>query len=365
MCGAVCLTQFSSLWQHDFGVCAESNDSGLPHQNTHKRAPRSHRLSVDKTVPMKKFFLRSFEREQGLDEAARDLRAGKNRDDVLERAVRTLELDPSDDSLGFGGYPNLFGAMELDASFMDGNNRNCGAVIGMTNFLPVSVARRLMQQEVHAVLQGHGAELFARESGLPTEPTLSADQREKWQRDIKPLLDTRGSKSLMEIVTQLPSPQNRNLDTTVMIASDGSGLSGAASTSGWPYKHPGRVGDTPIIGAGLYVDSRYGGCCCTFTGEMAIRTGTSRHVVANMAQGKSPRDAVQAAIEDVSRLRSGILRTFVTHAIDPDGSAHVAAINASTPIYYQYWNEDLAKPERREAEMVRLSSSALSGLASS
>jgi N4-(beta-N-acetylglucosaminyl)-L-asparaginase len=98
---------------------------------------------------------------------------------------------------------------------------------------------------------------------------------------------------------------------------------------------------------------------------MAIRTGASRHVVANMAQGKTPRDAVQAAIEDVSRLRSGILRTLVIHAIDPDGNAHVAAINAATPIYYHYWNEDLAKPERREAEMVRLSSPALSGLASS
>jgi N4-(beta-N-acetylglucosaminyl)-L-asparaginase len=98
---------------------------------------------------------------------------------------------------------------------------------------------------------------------------------------------------------------------------------------------------------------------------MAIRTGTSRHVVAKMAQGKSPRDAVQAAIEDVSRLRSGILRTFVIHAIDPDGNAHVAALNASTPIYYQYWNEDLAKPERRESEMIELPSPALSELTSS
>jgi L-asparaginase len=200
---------------------------------------------------------------------------------------------------------------------------------------------------------------------LQTEPTLSAHQREKWQREIKPLLDARGSKSLMEIVSQLPPPQNRNLDTTVMIASDGTGISGAASTSGWPYKHPGRVGDTPIIGAGLYVDSLYGGCCCTHTGEMAIRTGAARHVVAKMAQGKSPGEAVLAAIEDVSRLRGGILRTFVIHAVDTDGNAHVTAFNASAPIYYQYWNEDLAGPERREAEMIELPSPALSEPASS
>ena len=270
---------------------------------------------------MRKFFLRAFEKEQGLEEAARDLGTGRHRDDVLEDAIRALELDPAEDSVGYGGYPNVLGAMELDAAFMDGDSRNCGAVAGVTNYLPVSIARRLMQQQLHTFLLGEGAEAFAFECGLKHEPTLSNSQRELWERTIKPLLDARGERSLMDIVRTIPSPRKRNLDTTVMIASDGNGLSGAASTSGWPYKHPGRVGDAPIIGAGLYVDSRFGGACCTHTGEMSMRAGTARFVVAQMEAGKSVDAAVRTAIDDLSHLRGGRLRELVIHAVDRDGTA--------------------------------------------
>jgi N4-(beta-N-acetylglucosaminyl)-L-asparaginase len=141
-----------------------------------------------------------------------------------------------------------------------------------------------------------------------------------------------------------------------MIASDGNGISGAASTAGWPYKHPGRAGDTPIIGAGLYVDSRYGGSCCTYTGEMTMRAGTARFVVAQMAEGKSPRAAIRAAIEDMSHLRNGLLRTFVIHAVDQEGNAHVFAVNVTSQIFYHYWRDNLTTPERRKAENIRLPS---------
>jgi len=304
---------------------------------------------------MRKFFLRVSDKGQGLEKATRDLCMGHNRDDVIEEAVRVLEQDSTDDSLGYGGFPNLLGIMELDAAFMDGNSRNCGAVAGVNNFLPVSIARRLMQQELHTFLLGRGAEMFARECGLKPEPTLSDAQREMWEREIKPLISKRGKKSLMDIVRQITFPEKHNLDTTVMIASDGKGLSGAASTSGWPYKHPGRAGDTPIIGAGLYVDSRYGGSCCTHTGEMATRAGTARFVVAQMEIGKSAHAAVHAAIENLSHLSGGILRKLVIHAIDRDGNAHVAAVNAETPVFYQYWKEGLQQPERRAVEAVPLS----------
>ena len=301
---------------------------------------------------MRKFFLRAFEKEQGLEKAAHDLRTGRHRDDVLEDAIRALEQDPAEDTVGYGGYPNVLGIMELDAAFMDGDSRNCGAVAGVTNFLPVSVARRLMQQQLHTFLLGEGAEAFAYECGLQPEPTLSNAQRQLWERTIKPLLDARGERSLMDIVRTIPSPRKRNLDTTVMIASDGNGLSGAASTSGWPYKHPGRVGDAPTIGAGLYVDSRFGGACCTHTGEMSMRAGTARFVVARMETGASAQTAVRAAIEDLSHLRGGRLRELIIHAIDRDGAAYVAAVNAEAPVFYQYWREDLPQPERRAAEAV-------------
>jgi isoaspartyl peptidase/L-asparaginase-like protein (Ntn-hydrolase superfamily) len=303
---------------------------------------------------MRKFFLRAFEKEQGLEKAARDLRAGHHRDDVLEEAIRALEQDPAEDTVGYGGYPNVLGIMELDAAFMDGDSRNCGAVAGVTNFLPVRIARRLMQRQLHTLLIGQGAEVFAHECRLNPEPTLSDAQREAWERTIRPLLDARGEQSLMDIVGTIPSPKKRNLDTTVMIASDGQGLSGAGSTSGWPYKHPGRVGDAPIIGAGLYVDSRYGGACCTYTGEMAVRAGTARFVVAQMEAGKSVRGAVEVAIDDLSHLRGGRLRELVIHAVDCEGSPCVAAVNIDASVFYQYWNEDLQQPERRVAEAISL-----------
>jgi isoaspartyl peptidase/L-asparaginase-like protein (Ntn-hydrolase superfamily) len=303
---------------------------------------------------MRKFFLRAFEKDQGLEKAARDLRDGRNRDDVLEEAIRALELDPAEDTVGFGGYPNVLGIMELDAAFMDGDSRGCGAVAGVTNFLPVRIARRLMRQRHHTFLSGEGAEAFAYECGLEPEPTLSNAQREAWERAIKPLLDARGERPLIDIVRAIPLPKARNADTTVMIACDGKGLSGASSTSGWPYKHPGRVGDTPLIGAGLYVDSRHGAACCTHTGEMATRAGTARLVVAQMAAGQSAQAAVHAAIDDLSHLRGGLLRALVIHAVDREGTAHVAAVNAEAEVFYQYWNEDLRQPDRRPAEAVSL-----------
>src|SRR4029079_1329507 len=144
---------------------------------------------------MRKFFLRAFEKEQGLEEAVRDLNKGRHRDDVIEEAIRALEQDPAEDTVGYGGYPNVLGIMELDAAFMDGNSRNCGAVAGVTNYLPVRIARRLMQRQLHTLLLGEGAEVFALECGLKPEPTLSNPQRELWERTIKPLLDARGERS--------------------------------------------------------------------------------------------------------------------------------------------------------------------------
>src|SRR5262245_39207722 len=129
---------------------------------------------------MRKFFLRAFEKEQGLEEAVRDLSTGRHRDDILEDAIRALEQDPAEDTVGYGGYPNVLGTMELDAAFMDGDTRSCGAVAGVTNFLPVRIARRLVSQQLHTFLLGEGAETFAFECGLKPEPTLSNAQRELW-----------------------------------------------------------------------------------------------------------------------------------------------------------------------------------------
>jgi isoaspartyl peptidase/L-asparaginase-like protein (Ntn-hydrolase superfamily) len=298
---------------------------------------------------MKKFFLRVSHHPQGLTEAQAGLLQGNHRHDIIEQGIRVLESDESDDSVGFGGFPNVLGEMELDAAFMDGDTRNFGGIAGVTRFLPVRIARRLMERQVHTFLTGTGAELFAAACGFAPEPTLSERQRQEWERRVKPLLEKFGPERLYALVEKLADPKNKNLDTTVMIAHDGNGLSGGASTSGWPYKHPGRVGDTPIAGAGLYVDSRYGACACTWTGEMSMRASTARLVVEHLKLGKTPKEAALTAIEDLMWLKGGVSRCLVIHILDAYGNEHVTAVNSDKVIPYHYWCEGMAAPELRNA----------------
>lgn len=302
---------------------------------------------------MKKFFLRNEQWVQGVKKAAGDLLAGRHRHDVLEDTIRLIEKDEAINSVGFGGYPNLEGVMELDAGFMDGDNFAIGAVAGVKNFLPVKIARRLMERNLHVLLAGTGAELFARTCDFTEEPTLSPAQKQKWQHDIEPRL-ARGPGSYMDLLQKLADPHKKNFDTVVMIAGDGNGLSAAASTSGWPYKFPGRVGDSPIAGAGFYVDSAYGGCVCTNTGEMAIRIHLAGSVVGLMAMGRPVHEAVEVALRRLSRLRTGLLYSLCVHAIDRDTNERVVVVNADGPKCYQYWREGMAQPECRVAERLNL-----------
>ena len=305
---------------------------------------------------MKKFLLRVSHWKPGLPEAAAELRAGAHRHDVLEKAVRAVEADPKHDSVGYGAAPNVLGEMELDAAFMDGDNRRLGCVAGVKNYLPVRIARLVMDEPgFHTFLTGAGAELFAREKGLSPEPVLLDAQRTTWEIKVRPLLQNRGKTPLADIVRRLAEPRNaENRDTVVMVASDGKGLSAAASTSGWAYKFPGRVGDTPVAGAGFYADSRFGAAACTHTGEMSMRAGASRYIVAQLEKGLSPDEALDAAARDLAALKDGVLRTLVLHAVNRNGDAACVAVNADEAIEYQYWNEDMEAPETRAARPLKI-----------
>jgi L-asparaginase len=305
---------------------------------------------------MKKFFLRVSYWKPGLSEAADELRAGMHRHDVLERCVRGVETDPLLDSVGYGAAPNIMGEMELDAAFMDGDTRRLGCVAGVKSFLPVRIARLLMEEpEFHTFIAGEGAELFAREKGLMPDPVLSDAQRAAWEKKVRPLLEKRDKTPLADIVRQLAKPRDtENRDTVVMIASDGKGLSAASSTSGWGYKFPGRIGDTPVAGAGFYVDTRYGGAACTHTGEMSTRASSARYIVAQMERGLSPTKALEAAANDLAALREGVLRTLVLHAVNAHGEADCVVINPTEAIEYQYWNEDMKQPESRPARAAKV-----------
>jgi isoaspartyl peptidase/L-asparaginase-like protein (Ntn-hydrolase superfamily) len=301
-----------------------------------------------------KFLLRNYEASNGIERAVRDLLAQRHRHDVLENCLRELEEDESIDAVGYGGAPNILGEMELDASFMDGNNRSVGAVAAVQKFLPIKIARRLMEAGLHTLLVGPGAERFAFDCDLKSERMLAPAQYEKWKQSVKPLLDCRDSR-LLDLVAQLTTPAKKAFDTVIMVASDRQGLSSASSTSGWPWKHPGRLGDAPVPGAGFYADSRFGWCGCTHTGEMVMRAGIARYVVTQLELGKGVHEAVENAVKDLAALNKGLIGGVTIHAADRDGNTRVVAVNVHDAVHYWYWCETMAHPQRRRAEHIGIS----------
>jgi len=139
-------------------------------------------------------------------------------------------------------------------------------------------------------------------------------------------------------------------DTTVYLARDAAGhFASGASTSGWAWKYPGRLGDTPVIGAGSYADTRFGAAACTHTGEMTIRAGTARAIVLSLQLGMPLQEAVDRAVADLRDLRGGQLGAVVIHALDCAGGHRVVALNTASPIHYWLWLPGMPAPERRIA----------------
>lgn len=204
--------------------------------------------------------------------------------DAVEQGVRLTEADPSERSVGYGGRPDRDGIVTLDACIMD-DKANIGAVAGLENIKhPISVARAVMDKTPHVMLVGAGALQFAKEQGFPEENLLTPDSEQEWKEWLK-------------TAKYEPVVNIENHDTIGMIALDDYGnLSGACTTSGMAYKMHGRVGDSPIIGAGLYVDNEIGAATATGHGEEVIRTVGSHLVVELMRQGRSPQKACEEAV---------------------------------------------------------------------
>jgi L-asparaginase len=145
-------------------------------------------------------------------------------------------------------------------------------------------------------------------------------------------------------------------DTTVFLAQDAAmNLGAGTSTSGWGWKYPGRLGDSPIIGAGSYADTRYGACACTGVGEMSIRAGTARAVVLYMKLGMSVDEAVREAVDDMRALVGGLIGRVTIHAIDARGGHKVIAVNGGPENHYWLWQAGDEKPEAHPAEVVTIS----------
>ncbi|WP_340678755.1 N(4)-(beta-N-acetylglucosaminyl)-L-asparaginase, partial [Paraglaciecola sp.] len=194
------------------------------------------------------------------NEAAWQLLANNGRAlDAVEAGVRIPEADPKVRTVGYGGYPDATGVVTLDACIMD-ENMNCGSVAFLQNIKhPISVARKVMEETPHVMLVGQGALDFAKSQGFVEENLLTAESKADWQQWLK------------EREVQMINIENH--DTIGMLALDSKGnLSGACTTSGAAYKMHGRVGDSPLIGAGLYVDNEVGAATATGMGELMIKT---------------------------------------------------------------------------------------------
>ncbi len=219
------------------------------------------------------------------------LKDGASALDAVEAGVRVSEADPRITSVGKGGFPDAEGDVTLDACIMDHQAR-CGAVAALENTLhPVSVARAVMERTPHIFLVGQKAVDFARRLGFPKEDLLTHEAREAWKAWKK------GNPRWRDFSTDIS-----NHDTIGMLAMDGRGnLSGACTTSGWAFKVPGRVGDSPIIGAGLFVDNEVGAATATGTGEEVIRISGAFLIVELMRNGYSPLQACQEAVRRVRK----------------------------------------------------------------
>jgi N4-(beta-N-acetylglucosaminyl)-L-asparaginase len=210
--------------------------------------------------------------------------------DAVEQGVRTAESNPNVQTVGFGGFPDREGKVTLDACIMDENN-NCGSVAFLQNIMhPISVARKVMEETPHIMLVGDGALQFALEQGYEEEDLLTERSKkayEEWlvNSDYKPVINI------------------ENHDTISMLALDEDGnLSAACTTSGAAWKMHGRVGDSPIIGAGLFLDNEVGAAAATGLGEAVIRTSGSAMVVELMRHGKTPYEACKEVVERIYEL---------------------------------------------------------------
>lgn len=207
--------------------------------------------------------------------------------DAVEQGVWVPEGDPKESSVGLGGLPDRDGRVTLDACIMD-EKANCGAVLCLEHIVhPISVARKVMEKTPHVMLAGEGALQFALANGFKKENLLTPESEKAWRNWLKE-------------AKYKPVANIENHDTIGMVALDSSrNLSGACTTSGMAYKMRGRIGDSPIIGAGLFVDNEVGAATSTGLGEEVIRICGSHLVVELMRQGNSPQEACEKAVKRI------------------------------------------------------------------
>ena len=302
----------------------------------------------------------------GMDAAMNVLTSGGSALDAVEVGIRLVEANPADHSVGYNGYPNILGELELDASIMDGRTLDSGAVALLRGYpYAISVARQVMDRQLpHVLLAGQGAERFAREIGAEARNQMLTDSViETWRKGLAPnrpaeehltvdLLDLPDDAPLLDLVNLATDPQ-RVTGTVNFIAIDKKGdIASGVSTSGWAWKYPGRIGDSPIIGAGNYADNRYGACACTGMGEMAIRACSAYSVVACLKAGMPIEAAARRAMQDLRDLGGDYIGGMNLIALDREGKH--AGMSTRPGATYLMQRADMERHVELERQVVEI-----------
>lgn len=316
----------------------------------------------------------------GIRDAMAVLRDGGSALDAVEAGTRRVELNARDHTVGLGGLPNIAGEVRLDASIMDGRTLRAGAVGSVRGILhAITLARRVMERSPHVLLVADGAERFAREIGMDEHDLLTEEAASRWREGLAqrhPDIDPdgiAGRDRLLELVggardsmrgweppaaddppgpKEPPSPKDP-AGTVNFLALDRDGnLASAVSTSGYPWGYPGRLGDSPIIGAGGYADSRWGAAASTGTGEVVLRTLTTRSVVLYLRTGMTLADAMTTALADLRDLDDPLAGHIAVIALSPSGQH--AGYSYREGEHYVYLDDAMAEPATADMVQMRL-----------
>ncbi|MGH1385210.1 isoaspartyl peptidase/L-asparaginase family protein [Kordia sp.] len=279
------------------------------------------------TKPVRPLVIATWNTPLAVETAAKVLQNGGSVLDAVEQGCRIEEANEKGQSVGKGGLPDRDGNVTLDACIMD-KHGNYGAVLGVKNIMHViSLARKVMEDTPHVMLVGEGAEKFAYEKGFKKEDLLTEASKKAWEEwkvksEYKPIINI------------------ENHDTIGMLAIDKNGdISGACTTSGLAYKMAGRVGDSPIIGGGLFVDNEIGGASATGLGEEVLKTVGSFLIVELMRQGKSPQEACEEAIRRIVEKPNSDFKNFQVGYIAVNKQGETGAYSIHEYFSYNLYKE--------------------------
>jgi N4-(beta-N-acetylglucosaminyl)-L-asparaginase len=262
------------------------------------------------------------------ERAAEVFKGGGSLLDAVEKGINVPESDPTVMSVGYGGLPNAEGVVELDAAIMDGTRHRAGAVCSLHMIKnPVSVARLVMEKTRHTTLAGEGAFEFALKMGFEPQTLLTPESLKKWQE----------WKANPQRKTFWLTPENH--DTIGMVATDGKGhVVSGCSTSGLAWKIPGRVGDSPLVGCGVYADDNVGAASATGDGDLMTNYCTSVFIVHSMARGASPQEACMELLRHMVKTdpknKGGEVAVI---AINTRGEIGAACMNEGFHLKYALW----------------------------